>query len=317
MRNAVHSLFFDVHGPVHVTDFGGPAGAATVVCVHGLGSSSTGWTAFAAALIPSYRVLAVDLPGHGRTPATGRSLSVLDAAAVLEAVLDQLGVGPVVLVGHSMGAVVSVLAAVSAPAAVDRLMLLAPPSPREGLPIVSKDLLPHVALCLWPRLGLRALKRRLAQQTLEEYVWDRLRLTCASVAELPHVVEAMTAELQAAYDGGEDPLASFIHAARSVGLLVAQGGRYREALAAVQQPVQVVHGALDRVLNPTGLQQLRALQPRWGTHLLAEVGHSPHLEAPTVVAHLLKGHPFSPDDSASQGALGDSLAAACLGQESA
>lgn len=137
------------------------------------------------------------------------------------------------------------------------------------------------------------------------------------MADLPHVVEAMTAELQAAYDGGEDPLASFVHAARSVGLLVAQGGRYREALAAVQQPVQVVHGALDRVLNPSGLQQLQALQPRWGTHLLAEVGHSPHLEAPGVIARLLEGHPFGPHHTGPQPAPVDSLTAACVGQASA
>lgn len=288
MRVIGDSRFVDVDGPVHVIDHGGAADGPVVLCVHGLGSSSAAWGGLARALGPAYRVLAVDLPGHGRTPSSGRSMAVDGAAELLLKVIDQLALGPVVLVGHSMGAAVSALAAAGAPERVDRLVLLAPPLPRSGLPGFSKHLIPHVALCLWPRLGLLALRRRVARQTLEEYVVEGLRLTCASVADLAELAEVLAAELQAAYDDGEDPLASFIHAARSVGLLVAGGRRYRELLGTLAPPVQVVHGARDRVLSPDGLGQLDQLQPEWETLVLPDVGHSPHLEAPDRVAALLR-----------------------------
>jgi pimeloyl-ACP methyl ester carboxylesterase len=281
------SIVLDVDGPVHLADFGGFTDGPVVVCVHGLGGSASGWRAFADALRPTCRVLAVDLPGHGRTPGAGRSVTVLEAAAVLESVIRQLGVGPVILVGHSMGAAVSLLVAESAPELVERLLLLAPPLPREGLTFVSRALLPHVALCLWPRLGVLALRRRVARHTLEDYVRARLRLTCASVTELREVVQQLAAELEDAYERGEDPAASFIHAARSVGLLVARRRRYRETLISVRAPVEVIQGGLDRVVRPAGLRHLRTLRPRWRTHLLPEVGHSPHLEAPALVARLL------------------------------
>ena len=293
MTDRPKSLLIDVDGPVHVVDFGGPRDAPVVLCVHGLGSSSAGWSAFAEALRPSYRVLAVDLPGHGRSPAQGRSVSVPDAAAVLSRVIGQLGVAPPILVGHSMGAVVAVLAAASTPAAIDppvidRVMLLAPPLPRRGLAMVSKAVLPQVALCLWPRLGLAALQRRRARQSVEESVWQGLRLTCAKADGLQDVAEALAADLQAAHDGGDDPLEVFVTAARSVGRLVVEKQRYGAALTDVQIPVLVVHGALDRVLKPTSLQQLDMLGPRWQTRVMPDVGHSPHLEAPVAVARLLQ-----------------------------
>ena len=287
MGTHAQSAFVDVGGPVHVLDFGGRPDGPAIVCVHGLGGSSTAWRAFADAVGSSYRVLAVDLPGHGRSPSRGRSVSVRGAAEVLQGVIAELFAEPVVLVGHSMGAMVSVLTTASTPGAVDRLLLLAPPLPREGVRLVNRELLPHVAMCLWPRLGAVALQRRLSRQTLEEYVRDRLRLTCASAADLAEVAEAMAAEMQAAYDDGEDPLLSFIHAARSVGMLVAEARRYREVLQRVRQPVRVVHGELDRVLSPASLDQLASLGAHWQTHLLPTVGHSPHLEEPELVARVL------------------------------
>ncbi|WP_210650228.1 alpha/beta fold hydrolase [Nocardioides sp. SYSU D00065] len=310
----VRSLLLDVDGPVHVTDFGGSRHAPVVLCVHGLGGSSSVWRTFADAVGPSLRVLAIDLPGHGRSPAQGRTMSVAESARVLEGVIDELQVGPVVLVGHSMGAAVSMLTAASAPSSVSRLLLLAPPAPRDGARLMSPALIPHVAVCLWPRVGLLALQRRLSRQSLEDYVWDRFRLTCASVTGLSEVVEAVTAEMQAAYDGGEDPLAGFIRAARSVGMLVAGGRGYRDVISRVDQPVRIVHGALDRVLDPGGLEQLTALRPHWRTHLLPQVGHSPHLEEPSVVASLLRDsgtadEPASEPASQPMGSVGAPLAA--------
>lgn len=288
MQVVATSAFVDADGPVHVTDFGGPADGPVVVCVHGLRSSSVGWAPFAERLTGSARVLAVDLPGHGRSPAAGRSLAVPDTAQVLARVLEELDLPPVTLVGHSMGAAVSVLTASTAQTAVDRLLLLSPPMPRQGVRIASRAVLPQVAVCLWPRVGLLALQRKVARLTVEQYVADNLRVTCATDTDLTQVASALTTELQEAFDRGDEPLASFVEAARSIGLFVAEGRRYREALASVSVPTQVVHGALDRVLDPRTLGVLDQLQPTWPVDLLPGVGHCPHLEEPGACAQTLR-----------------------------
>lgn len=284
------SCTVDVPGPVHVADLGGRHDGPVALCVHGLAGSSAAWRPLADALAPTHRVLAVDLPGHGRSPAAGRTVSVPDAVDVLQSVtqsvVDRVG-DPVTLVGHSMGAAVSVLAAARSPRLVERLVLLAPPLPRRGLSVASTAVLPQVALCLWPRMGVLAMRRGRVGLSAEEVVVRRLRATCASYDALPDVVAALAAELRAARERGEDPTASFVQAARSVGLLVARGRGYRDAIAAVRAPVQVLHGALDRVVRPSGLGQLEHLGPQWETRLLPDVGHSPHLEAPAEVARLL------------------------------
>lgn len=283
------STWLDVDGPVHVADLGGPREAPAVLCVHGLGSSHAAWGPLALALSSTHRVLAVDLPGHGRSPADGRSTAVKDAGGVLERVVQRLDAGPLTLVGHSMGAAVAVLAAARAPEPLERLVLLAPPMPRDRLAFISPALLPHVALCALPMLGHAALARRLDRGSVEQHIMDGLRLTCGSLDAVAEFAPALVAEFEAARDRGEDPLASFIEAARSLGLLVAGARWYREAMKAVQSPVDIAQGALDRVLNPAGLNQLGTLRPTWTTHLLEGVGHSPHMEAPTVIAELLGG----------------------------
>lgn len=288
------SVVLDIDGPVHLAAYGGPEGAPVALCVHGLAGSSLAWGPLAESLTATHRVLAIDLPGHGRSPRHGRSLSVDEAAGVVRAAIEALGTGPVTLVGHSMGAAVCVLAAASAPEVVDGVLLLAPPLPREGLTVMTRAVLPQVVVCLCPPLGVRALRRRMARQTIEEHVWERLRLTCASVSGLHDIARALAAELQTVYDEGEDPHSSFVRAARSVGLLVATGRTYRQALAAVAAPVRVLHGSRDRVIGPEGLHQLARLQPDWQVHVLADIGHSPHLEVPAVVAQAIEGLVDSP-----------------------
>ncbi len=81
------------------------SGKATVVLVHGWTCDSSSWTAQVPALATTHRVIALDLPGHGRSgsPKDGKFSMDLFARAV-EAVRAEAGVDKIVLVGHSMGA---------------------------------------------------------------------------------------------------------------------------------------------------------------------------------------------------------------------
>ncbi|WP_433547037.1 alpha/beta fold hydrolase [Streptomyces sp. CA-294286] len=86
-------------------DGGEPEGSSGVLLLHGLMGRSSHWAETARWLSERHRAVALDQRGHGRSekPADGpftREAYVADA----EAAVEQLGLGPVTLIGHSMGA---------------------------------------------------------------------------------------------------------------------------------------------------------------------------------------------------------------------
>ena len=281
------STFFDVEGPIHVADYGGAEGAPVVVLLHGLGNSHVSWRMFAAELVPDFRVLAVDLPGHGLSPLMGRSTSVVANHDVLGRLILEISADPVTLVGHSMGASLAVLQAAKHPEAVRRMALLAPPMPRSPVQMVPPALAGHVALCAWPWLARVAMARRLERLGPEEYVARGLKLTCASVEEIDPETRRLTVELVESAHAA-DSHAAYVEAARSMGVLLTRARQYKAAISAVTAPTVVVHGTADRLLPGRGLDQLEALQPGWRTELLEGIGHSPHLEAPGRAAGIVR-----------------------------
>jgi pimeloyl-ACP methyl ester carboxylesterase len=286
--SVVRSTFVDLDGPVHVAEYGppGPSGS-TVVLLHGLGGSHVSWRGLVTALSANARVLAVDLPGHGRTRRLGRSSDVQANKTLLSRLLAHLG-EPVTLVGHSMGAALAMLQAAAEPHTVESLALIAPPLPRAGAELPTPTMAGQVALCAVPWVARRALDRRLQRQGAAQYVRERLELTCAD----PQHIDAETLQLAIALvesgAAGPDASRAYVEAARSMGLLVGRASAYRRAIAAVDCPGVVVHGAADRLIRPAGLTQLRSLQPGWDVTVLDGVGHSPHLEAPDRTAALVR-----------------------------
>ena len=79
----------------------------TIIFVHGWTCDETGWDAQVPAFDHGYRVVTLDLPGHGKSdgPTDGKFSMELFARAV-DAVRAEVGADKVVLVGHSMGAAV-------------------------------------------------------------------------------------------------------------------------------------------------------------------------------------------------------------------
>ena len=79
-------------------------GSKTIILVHGYTCDETTWTEQVPALAKQYRVVTLDLPGHGKSdaPKDGKFSMDLFARAV-EAVRAEVTANRVVLVGHSMG----------------------------------------------------------------------------------------------------------------------------------------------------------------------------------------------------------------------
>lgn len=78
-----------------------------VVLLHGFLGAKEIWEQSIEALSKGYRVIAVDLPGHGETGCTGYAHSMEEMARSVKAVLDGLRLKKYVLIGHSMGGYVA------------------------------------------------------------------------------------------------------------------------------------------------------------------------------------------------------------------
>jgi 3-oxoadipate enol-lactonase len=97
-----------------------------LLLLHGLAGSTRNWVELLPDLLQRYRVVAVDLPGHAGSGRLPRGSSTNDFAAVAAAVLEQEGLGPVLVAGHSFGGLVAIRLAQSRPELVRGLLLVSP-----------------------------------------------------------------------------------------------------------------------------------------------------------------------------------------------
>jgi len=113
-------------GCTYVVDLPGPTpDAPTVLLLHPLGCTGLlGWFPSLAALSKRYRVVVMDQRWHGRGICS-ETFRLADCADDAAAVVEELGLGPVIVVGYSMGSVVAQLAWYRHPDLVDGLVLCA------------------------------------------------------------------------------------------------------------------------------------------------------------------------------------------------
>ncbi len=104
-----------------VTSYG--ESGSPVVVMHGLFGSSRNWMTAARRLAAGHRVFAFDLRNHGTSPHT-ETMSYPEMADDVHETISSLGVGPVALVGHSMGGKTAMLTALRHPEVVERLVVV-------------------------------------------------------------------------------------------------------------------------------------------------------------------------------------------------
>lgn len=130
------STFIDVGGTrAHVRDQGKSDGMPLIL-IHGSLESLQVWDGWVAQLKDRYRLISVDLPGHGLTGPWARGEYTIDAYAdFIEVLADTLRLDRFAIAGHSLGGAVAWTFAATRPERVNHLILVdAAAFPRESGP---------------------------------------------------------------------------------------------------------------------------------------------------------------------------------------
>ncbi|NMH98459.1 alpha/beta fold hydrolase [Pseudonocardia acidicola] len=276
-----HTVDWD--GPVHYVDFGGDAEGPTVVLVHGLGGSHLNWELWTPLLAPHARVLALDLPGFGRSEPFGRRTTVQANVVVLRRFLGEIARRPAVLVGNSMGGMISIFTAASTPQAVSGLVLLDPALPgghRTPDPVVAG----HFLLYALPFVGERFLWLRRQRRSALHRVRELLEICGVDPGDVPAELVDRSATLVEECQDVDGMDRAFLAAARSLVRILIDPAAYRDAMAALTAPVLLVHGARDRLVPITAAREAARQHPHWRYVELADVGHVPQLQVPDALA---------------------------------
>jgi pimeloyl-ACP methyl ester carboxylesterase len=278
------SRWVDLGVPVHYVDHGGPPDGPQLVMVHGLGGSLVNWAALAPLLTDACRVLALDLIGFGHTQAGTHSTSVAANQHMLQRFLHEVVGGPVILVGNSMGGVITILQATQRPESVTAVVLIDPALPVK----VGSQMDPLVAASFGmyavPHLGHAMLRARRRVRSPEQLAMDVLRLCCVDPARVPAEVVEQHLQMARMRSQYPDIDAHFLVAARSLMRMLVARSSFEAAMKAIRVPVLLLHGEKDRLVPIGASRAAAADNPSWRFEVVADVGHVAQLEVPEWTA---------------------------------
>ncbi len=162
--------------PLHWVEFGEPSGLTPIVLLHGLNDSHATWQRIAPELARDRLVIALDLPGHGRSGRPDASYELAWYARVVGRWLEASGLDQVDVVGHSFGGGVAQMLLLEHARRVRRLVLAAAGGLGKEIAIALRlASLPHLVehfgqpfMALGTRLALGAACEGLARAHIDE-----------------------------------------------------------------------------------------------------------------------------------------------------
>lgn len=254
--------------PIAVTE-AAAAGAPPLVLVHGIGSRAESWWPVLGPLAERFHVYAVDLRGHGGSGKPGAGYLLDDYAADLGALLDALGLERPFVLGHSLGAMTTMLWAVRQPGRAAKIVLEDPPLRTEPAILDAFD--------GWMQLNAAPLEAVAFwyQSEHPDWSWEECRRRAESITSTH---PAVFAELRAA---SEEALA--------------QPGPGRDprldALAAIDAPTLLVRGDPDlgSMVGPDDVAEIAAAAPQVVVRRIPGTGHSIHREQPEAFVREVVG----------------------------
>ena len=244
----------------------------TLLLVHGTGAATHSWRALAPLLARHFRVVGVDLPGHGFTSAPPRGQYALpQMAAALAGLLAELDVRPQFAVGHSAGAAIAIRMALDGSIAPRRIFSL------NGALMPF----PGAAAVAFPALAKLLFLNPLAAPVLAWRASDPV-----AVARL---IEGTGSHLDAE---GLDLYARLFSTRRHVAAAIGMMANWdlvslKRDLPRLSTPLILVAADGDRAVRPRDADAVAALVPGAAMVPVKGHGHLAHEEAPGLFADLI------------------------------
>jgi pimeloyl-ACP methyl ester carboxylesterase len=275
----------DIGGPIRVTEYGGDG--PLILLIHGLGGSTENWDVTGPLLTRSGHVAAVDLAGFGESVPGDRRPSVEDNALLVAEVVDALGFETAVLVGNSMGGLVSMITAVEHAQRVDRLVLVNPALPVSRRHPPDLEVLTKLIGPLVPGIGVPAFRIYRAAHSPEEETAETLRMVASDPETVPAWAQERLTEANRRRRGHEWAIPSFLEADRSIARYVLRPRRFKRLIHKISAPTLLIHGSEDRLVSVDSARWAADQRPDWTYEEMEGVGHIPMLEAAEWFAELV------------------------------
>jgi 2-succinyl-6-hydroxy-2,4-cyclohexadiene-1-carboxylate synthase len=241
-----------------------------LVLLHGFTGRGSNWLPLVGRLQSQFKVVTVDLPGHGRSLSDDVRDYTMDACAdALINLFDCLNLERVHLLGYSMGGRTALYTAVKYTGRIDRLILestspgLATTEERDAR--IQSD---------------EALAKRIEDEGIEAFVdyWESIPLF-ASQKALPEDVRRKVREQR--LDNQPQGLAYSLR-----GMGTGTQPSLWDTLGKLTMPVLLMAGELDTKFTTIG-QKMEKLLPQAQLQIIKNAGHTPHLERPgEFLAHV-------------------------------
>ena len=241
----------------------GPPDAPVLVLIHSLGTSLEIWQPQVDRLRDRFRIVRVDIRGHGRSPVVPGPCSIADLARDVLALLDELGVASAHVCGLSIGGMIAMWLAAHAPGRVDRIVLCAT-SARLGPPERWADRSRRVR-----EVGMTAIVDGVVQH------W----LTPGYAAEHPELIARLRAMLAAT-----DPV-GYVACCGAIETMDLTGD-----LGLILAPTLIVSGADDLSIPPNHGAAIAAGVRGSRLEVLPNAAHLLNMEQPDLLSTLLAGH---------------------------
>jgi pimeloyl-ACP methyl ester carboxylesterase len=238
----------------------------TIVLIHGLSEERHVWARQARVLERSCNVLAYDIRGFGASPTGAGQGTVEQMADDLAQLVSALGVGPVWLVGFSMGGVIAQRFALDFPTLARGLVLIA-------------------SSCTVGRAGVAFFEDRIARVTaggLEAFL--ELSKTDGQGCISPGHDE-LAAEYRELRSGAVRDPAGYLNACHA--MLRLNTHPMVEELGSIACPTTVIAGELDPYCPPRASEAIAAAIPGAGLTVFENTGHCLHWEQPDRTNHMI------------------------------
>jgi len=242
-----------------------------IVLIHGWTRDSTVWSAFIEEFSADYKIIAVDLRGHGNSGSMPGPYTIGSFARDLANLMESLALQDVTLVGWSMGVSVVLKMFEQALPGVGSLVFI------SGTPsLVARDDYPHGL----PRGEARSLLRNITREYRSGLAGFYKRMFQGDDVTHPHRGKIYALAADTARAPRQEVACEALQSMQQEDL--------RPHLKNIRVPVLLIHGSLDRICLPAASRYMAEQIPGSSLHILEATGHVPFLCAAEKVHREVK-----------------------------